>query len=355
MALSGQDPPEPIPTRQRLRQTGYKPASLKVTDADWPMFGGNSARDHSSAAEVPDELELKWSADLDRPLTDSVISSPLLHDWSFTNKYRNSPITTPVAAGGVAVVAQPQRQAVVAVGVKDGSELWRYLAGGRIDSPPTLVDGGLCVFGSRDGYVHALDAHTGKLVWRFLAAPSEQYVVDNSQPESQWPVSGSVLSVHGSIWTAAGRHPELGGGITIYRLDPLTGKVQWEHTEGRQFWHDERQPEEEWPDPVRGNANMRQLNSVVNGMMFTADNLVFLAGLAIDPATGSVARLRQQLPYGPHHEQYGDSSKVQVLFATFDGGERRVFPFLTKYHNAAPESYLHLEPTFDVKSEWKHL
>jgi hypothetical protein len=45
------------------------------------------------------------------------------------------------------------------------------------------------------------------------------------QPESAWPVCGSVLTLNGVVYFAAGRNSFMDGGIWIYGLDPDTGRV----------------------------------------------------------------------------------------------------------------------------------
>jgi outer membrane protein assembly factor BamB len=104
-----------------------------------------------------------------------------------------------------------------------GRELWQYTVGGRIDSPPTLYQGGV-LFGSADGWIYCLRASDGTLAWRFRAAPRERYHVACEQVESVWPVSGSVLVEEGVVYGVAGRSMFLDGGLRLVRLDPRTGR-----------------------------------------------------------------------------------------------------------------------------------
>jgi len=108
---------------------------------------------------------------------------------------------------------------------KQGNVLWSSTAGGRISSPP-IIHEGLCIFGCHDGWVYAVRIADGSPVWRFMAAPYERKVMAHSQLESSWPVYGVVM--HQSLLCAsAGLHPELGGGIYVYGLEPETGKLVW--------------------------------------------------------------------------------------------------------------------------------
>ncbi|MHC4917381.1 MAG: outer membrane protein assembly factor BamB family protein, partial [Planctomycetota bacterium] len=89
------------------------------------------------------------------------------------------------------------------------------------------IHGGLVLFGCRDGRAYCLDAKSGKLVWRFRAAPEERLVVCHDQLESAWPIQGGVLVENGKVFFAAGRHSEIDGGIFVYALEPASGKVVW--------------------------------------------------------------------------------------------------------------------------------
>jgi outer membrane protein assembly factor BamB len=53
-----------------------------------------------------------------------------------------------------------------AVGLEDGAELWRYATRGRIRSSPAVADGVVYV-GSMDGTMHAVDTRTGERVWQY--------------------------------------------------------------------------------------------------------------------------------------------------------------------------------------------
>jgi len=148
---------------------------------------------------------------------------------AWTRKF-SSPITAPVAAGGMVAIAETDRHAVRALSAADGEPAWTFIADGRIDSPPTLFNG-LCVFGTRNGFVYCLRASDGALVWRFRAATRDRRLFAYEQLESAWPVHGSVLvddKLSGGVATAyfaAGRSSFLDGGIRLCALELKTGKV----------------------------------------------------------------------------------------------------------------------------------
>jgi len=196
----------------------FSPSSLVLrTSVDWPTHRCDAARSGSTKTAVPAELEPLWTADLGGRL---------------------SAVTV---ADGKAFVAQVDAHIVHALDAKSGKPLWQFTAAGRIDSPPTVYHVGrisnpsrdgsethptaLCLFGARDGYVYCLRASDGAMAWRFLAARRPVHAVAYEQVESLWPVHGSVLVHNGTAYAAAGRSSHLDGGIMLYGLDPVTGKV----------------------------------------------------------------------------------------------------------------------------------
>ena len=168
-------------------------------DGDWPMFRAAGRRNGLNAAKVPSELKKAWSVDIGGRL--SAIS----------------------AADGRAFVAAIDQHTVYALNQKDGKTIWQFTAGARVDSPPTIHNGA-AYFGSADGYVYAVRVVDGELIWRFRAAPEDRRVFVQGQLESAWPVHGAVLVHDGALAFTAGRSSYLDGGVSLFRLDPATGK-----------------------------------------------------------------------------------------------------------------------------------
>jgi outer membrane protein assembly factor BamB len=166
---------------------------------DWPMLRHDPARSSYTKTVVSRSPQLRWKTKLDGRLT------------------------SPVISGNRLVVALSDSHAVAAIDTKYGSPLWQYTTGGRIDSPPALYKG-TAIVGSHDGYVYCLRLSDGQLAWRFRAAPADRRSVAFGQIESIWPVVGSVLVYNGSVYCTAGRTSYLDGGITLFRLDPRTGR-----------------------------------------------------------------------------------------------------------------------------------
>ncbi|MBT3381892.1 MAG: PQQ-binding-like beta-propeller repeat protein [Lentisphaerae bacterium] len=174
-------------------------APPEKTAGDWPTFRGDAARTGRAAKPVSPAPAEAWRVSL------------------------GGELTPPVVANGVLLVARKDTHVLHAANPRTGEALWDFVAGGRIDSPPTVARG-LVVFGCCDGWVYALRCRDGALVWRFRAAPAERMLVVNERVESVWPVHGSVLVQDEVITYAAGRSSYVDGGMRMGQLDLTTGK-----------------------------------------------------------------------------------------------------------------------------------
>jgi len=179
----------------------------RSADAPWPTYRQDGRRYAGTAESV--------SAEGLKPL------------WKSRFK---APASAPVIAEGKVFVAEVDTHVLRALDAAGGKVLWEYIAGGRIDSPPTYYRG-LLLLGSRDGWVHCLRASDGALSWRFRDLPDRMICVFD-QLESAWPIHGSVLVKNDTAYFCAGRSSYLDGGLFLYGLDPATGKVRHQ----RQFY-----------------------------------------------------------------------------------------------------------------------
>jgi len=183
----------------RKQSAGGRRQEAEGSQDDWPMYRHDPLRSGSSPSAVPAELKKAWEAKL------------------------GGRLTQPVVAGGKAFVAAVDAHTLHALDAATGKPSWQFIAGGRIDSPPT-VERGTVLFGCADGWVYCLRADDGALAWRYLAAPEDRQIISCQRPESVWPVSGSVLVHDGTVYALAGRNMFFDGGLRLARLDAATGK-----------------------------------------------------------------------------------------------------------------------------------
>jgi outer membrane protein assembly factor BamB len=210
IATEQADRQQAIPDEQRLERGpafGQIDASdiAAETADDWPTFRRDPARHATTLSAVSPNVRPAWRTEL------------------------GSRLTAPVAVGDRVYVAAPDAHTVYALDAATGATVWKFFAGARVDSPPT-IDRGRVLFGSADGCVYCLRATDGQLAWRFTAAPNRRLIGHFDQIESVWPVHGSVLVYNGLAYFTAGRSTYLDGGVRVYALDPETGEVRHQTT-----------------------------------------------------------------------------------------------------------------------------
>ncbi|MBL7040804.1 MAG: PQQ-binding-like beta-propeller repeat protein [Pirellulaceae bacterium] len=167
---------------------------------DWPMYRKDPARSGCAGTSLPAEISQAW-----------------------TTKVPGR-ISQPVFAYGSLFVAARDSCKVHCLDPETGKERWSYIAGGAVDSAPSLAQGRV-LFGCADGSVYCLKAADGALVWRFDATPYDKIVLSYGQVQSAWPIHGSVLVREDVVYCSAGYSSFLDGGLYLYGLDVKTGKI----------------------------------------------------------------------------------------------------------------------------------
>jgi len=253
LALHRARRPKPLPDDQRLvpGPAAGAPLGRPAAEGDWPAYLHDGERRGWTPAPGPKRLDELWQTKVAEPLPPD--TTGVRNDWLQTSLY-NGPTTAPVVAAGLVFVADRDRGRLVALDAARGKQLWAYRAGGRIITPPTYSRGRV-VFGTRRGWVHCLEAPTGRLAWRFMAAPEQRFVVAYGQVESAWPLHGCLPVADGVVVATAGYHGETDGGVWAWGLDLATGAVRWK----RRLYRPERPWLHYGPPKKRGIRSVRDL------------------------------------------------------------------------------------------------
>jgi hypothetical protein len=210
MGLSGKrtekrdDPKAPA----RLVKGPGSAGGAAATNTDWPCFRANPMRNGTNSAKVPGKCEELWAVKL------------------------SSRLGPPTAAGNTAYVSDLDGLRVLAVDAKSGKLKWSYDTGGRTHVPPTYYKGTV-LFGDGLGSVHCVNAESGKLVWKYRAAPLDDRIIVRERLESVWPVLSGVVVIDGLALFAAGRAGSLDGGGEVYALKTDSGELIWNKHESK--------------------------------------------------------------------------------------------------------------------------
>jgi outer membrane protein assembly factor BamB len=179
-------------------------AAFEQSPDDWPTYRADNARTATTRAAVPDSVGLLWT---------------------FTPQTAFE-ATPPVAAGDL-VFLSGSDGIVRALDATDGKVRWTAYTGGAVRYPPAVADG-RALIGSGDGYAYAFEAATGRLLWRFRAAPIERRIRVYDSLLSTWPVASGVLVHEGVAYCAAGINNY--DGTHVYALDAASGKTRWQNS-----------------------------------------------------------------------------------------------------------------------------
>ena len=207
-------------TARLERGAGTAGTGAPAADSEWGQMLHDPSRRMWAATKLPATLKIAWTQS-----TAAARAPELLAQQWNTDSLMRAPISAPVFADGLVAVADGARHQVVVRDAATGTERWRRILDGRIDTPPSLA-GGMLFVGTRAGSVYACNAKDGQIVWRFIAAPNHDLMTVNGQLESPWPVLGSVTVSSDGLWVMAGRHSDSDNGIRWYILDPVTGAVR---------------------------------------------------------------------------------------------------------------------------------
>ncbi|MFW6169156.1 MAG: PQQ-binding-like beta-propeller repeat protein, partial [Planctomycetota bacterium] len=181
---------------------------------DWSTYRANNSRGSAATCRIAADPVVKWQVEI------------------------GETITAPVIAGDKVFVADRDAYAVYCVDAAEGQLIWKYLANGPVDSPPTIYRG-LCIFGCGDGSVYCLDAERGELAWRFKTSRTERRIGYEDRLESPLRIHGSVLVQNETVYFAAGYSSNLDGGIRLYGLDARTGRLRYDATLASGHWGDD--------------------------------------------------------------------------------------------------------------------
>jgi outer membrane protein assembly factor BamB len=182
---------------------------------DWPMWRYDARRGSSSPQELVGELHLQWTRQLEAPM----------QAWPETQaKLQFDAQAEPVVMGERIFVPSSRYDSMTAFSTRTGEQLWRFFAGGPVRFAPVASDGKV-FFNSDDGHLYAVDAESGKLLWKVFGGPKQRWLIGNHRMVSTWPARGGVVLHDGRLFFSAGIWPFMG--IFVHAVDPESGKILW--------------------------------------------------------------------------------------------------------------------------------
>ncbi len=164
--------------------------------------------------ELPAVPHLRWGHDVPPP-------APA---WPDQPKMPFDYAPRPAVLGQTAFVPSTVTDGVTAYDLATGAERWTYATEGPVRLAPAAWEDRVFV-ASDDGWLYCLEADRGRLLWKFRGGPSDRKVLGNGRLISTWPARGGPVVADGTVYFAAGVWPFMG--IFIHALDAHTGAVVW--------------------------------------------------------------------------------------------------------------------------------
>lgn len=188
---------------------------------DWPMYRHDRLRSGVTGEKLALPLKPIWTfASRASQVEPRPTDSPMRAAYPECIQY-NVPM---IAAGDAVYFTSANDGRIVCLDAATGHVRWEFAAGAGVNRSPTFWQQRIYA-GSDDGYVYCLDAVTGKLVWKYRAAPTPRCFLAYGKMTSAWPVRTDVLVDGGVAYFAAGVFPH--EGTFLYALDARTGKLLW--------------------------------------------------------------------------------------------------------------------------------
>lgn len=185
--------------------------------ADWPMYRGDAARTGYTSEELPSPLKQRWRHDASHVPQPAWPRSPRM---PFDRAYHT------VIGNGYVFFGSSVDGAVSALQLDSGQRVWSFDTEGPIRFAPVLWGESVLV-ASDDGYLYALRAADGKLLWKHRGGPDQSLTLGNGRMISKWPARGGPVVVDDTVYYAAGVWPS--DGIFLYALNAQTGKPVWKN------------------------------------------------------------------------------------------------------------------------------
>jgi len=192
---------------------------------DWPTYQHDNRRSGVTSEVLRPPLARQWvyespcppAQGWDPPVNGYFVlknASPVSDDDSYR-------VT---AAGDAAYFAASGENRVYAVEAASGKVKWTFFT----DAPPRYaptVWKDKVYFAADDGVAYCLRAADGTVVWKVVAAPTNERTLGQGRLISVWPIRTGVMVDGGAAYFAAGLFPA--EGVYLFAVDAETGKTLW--------------------------------------------------------------------------------------------------------------------------------
>ncbi|MBL4884550.1 MAG: PQQ-like beta-propeller repeat protein, partial [Planctomycetaceae bacterium] len=191
------------------------PDCRKMQAADWPMYRGDASRSGFTEEQIPNQFSLRWVHKAQNPPQPA---------WFMSQRMEFDTVFEPIIMGETVYWGSSVDDQVYAVDMKTGKVKWTFFTEAPIRFAPAGWNDRLFVV-SDDGWLYAISAESGKLLWKHRGGPNDRKVMGNDRLISRWPARGGAVVFDDTVYFAAGVWQS--DGVFIHALDAETGKPKW--------------------------------------------------------------------------------------------------------------------------------
>ena len=196
--------------------------------ADWPTYLHDNSRVGATTEALPLPLTPRWvHASPSAPkLAWAGEEGRVFEGYEMVNRVRFDEAFQVAIVGDRVFFGSSVDGRVYCRNLTTGREEWTFFTDGPIRLAPMVADGKLFI-GSDDGHAYCLDAASGKLLWKLRAGPNDERILARGRMISRWPIRTGVLVDGGTAYFGAGVFPH--ENVFIYAVEAATGKVVWKN------------------------------------------------------------------------------------------------------------------------------
>lgn len=196
--------------------------------ADWPTYLHDSSRVGHTEEKLAGPLVKRWEFASPTPpkMAWAGEDGRVIEGLELFNRIRFDDVFHTAIVGDRLFFGSSVDGRVYCKNLLSGREEWTFFTEAPIRLAPQVVGGRLYI-GSDDGWAYCLDAKTGKLIWKLRAGPNDERILARGRMISRWPIRTGVLVDGGVAYFGAGVFPH--ENVYLYAVEAATGKVIWKN------------------------------------------------------------------------------------------------------------------------------
>ncbi|MGF1582033.1 MAG: PQQ-binding-like beta-propeller repeat protein [Gemmataceae bacterium] len=201
-------------------------SGVQARAADWPTYRQNAQRTGSTPEKLKMPLKQRWvySAPTKPRLAWAGPDGRTIELQKLKHRVKFDDTFQVVCMDNRVYFGSSVDHHVRSFDIATGREVWAFATGAGVRLAPTVWEGRV-YFGSDDGYAYCVSADSGKLVWKRRPGPADEWFLGRGEMISRWPVRTGVTIYDDIAYFGAGIFPH--EDVFLWAVDAKTGKTVW--------------------------------------------------------------------------------------------------------------------------------